>query len=221
MVVAINEYPPWRVYTIDDSSGATIECPAKILPVNPGRGASTNATTTEDGTNKQRVALGGAAAASHSSKSSAAPAPDQAAGPKIDKDVDVGHVLDVRGGIRLFRQFKQIRVEKIIHLESTDHEVRFWDKLVQFRKDILDHPWVLDRRVVRRCRKEAEGLHEASERRKKRTQKAAKATGRAEVADSKDPGDPPRRPPATGLEKKAKRPRPAVPVEGKYSALGM
>lgn len=82
--------------------------------------------------------------------------PLRATGPIVPKDVDVGTVVDVKGGLTLFRGNKQIKIEKITVLRSTNEEVGLWEKSRQFRGDVLDKPWKLTDREIRRCRKEAE-----------------------------------------------------------------
>ncbi|KAK2599248.1 hypothetical protein N8I77_011018 [Diaporthe amygdali] len=74
----------------------------------------------------------------------------------LPKDVDVGTVVDLKGGLTLFRGNKQVKIEKMTILRSTDEEVALWEKATQFRVDVLDKPWKLTEREIRRCRKEAE-----------------------------------------------------------------
>lgn len=119
MVVAVDEFPHRRIYTVDDSDGLCIECIADVPKSDSYDSAK--ATTAN-----------------------------------IPKDVDVGTVVDVKGGLALFRGNKQIKIEKMTVLRSTDEEVVLWEKARQFRGDVLDKPWNLTDRQVRRCRKEAE-----------------------------------------------------------------
>lgn len=119
MVVAVDEFPHRRVYTVDDSDGLCIECVADV-PKPDSHDPSRSTTTI------------------------------------VPKDVDVGSVVDVKGGLALFRGNKQIKIEKMTVLRSTDEEVVLWEKARQFRGDVLDKPWKLTDRQIRRCRKEAE-----------------------------------------------------------------
>ncbi|KAI7777715.1 ob-fold nucleic acid binding domain-containing protein [Diaporthe eres] len=121
MVVAVDEFPHRRVYTVDDSDGLCIECVADVSKLDSNEPAK----------------------------------PATATIPK-DVDVDVGSVVDVKGGLALFRGNKQIKIEKMTVLRSTDEEVVLWEKARQFRGEVLDKPWKLTDREVRRCRKEAE-----------------------------------------------------------------
>jgi hypothetical protein len=119
VVVAVDEFPHRRIYTVDDSDGSCIECVADVSRGDP-----------------------------HD--------PSRATAPIIPKDVDVGTVVDVKGGLALFRGNRQVKVEKMTVLRSTNEEVVLWEKARQFRGDVLDKPWKLTQREVRRCRKEAE-----------------------------------------------------------------
>lgn len=119
MVVAVDEFPHRRIYTVDDSDGLCIECVSDVSKLDPHESAKAATTT-------------------------------------IPKDIDVGTVVDVKGGLALFRGNKQIKIEKMTVLHSTDEEVALWEKARQFRGDVLDKPWKLTDREIRRCRKEAE-----------------------------------------------------------------
>lgn len=115
IVVAIDNFPHRRIYTIDDSDGLCIECVADLPKAEPHDPTGVTAPT-----------------------------------------VDVGAVVDVKGGLALFRGNKQIRIEKMTVLRSTNEEVALWEKARQFRGDVLDRPWKLTDREIRKCRKEAE-----------------------------------------------------------------
>lgn len=119
IVVAVDEFPHRRVYTVDDSDGLCIECVATIPKPDSKDFAKVTTTT-------------------------------------VPKDVDVGSVVDVQGGLALFRGNKQVKILKMTVLSSTDEEVVLWEKARQFSSDVLDKPWKLTDREIRRCRKEAE-----------------------------------------------------------------
>ncbi|KAJ4293789.1 hypothetical protein N0V88_005299 [Collariella sp. IMI 366227] len=221
IVVAVDERETRHFYTIDDGSGATLECVVNLAPrQKPGptaAGAATNAT---------------------SRKESNMPQPQ----PKMDGPIEVGHVLDIKGSIGTFRDFRQIRAEKIVHLRSTEHEVAFWEKVTLLRKDVLSKPWVLDRREVRRCRKEEEGRYSSrkhkdtnSNRKRGNVEKTEVKKARIHLTDKTNAADwgcernrhetkpLARRSRETGLEKRRVT-KPAtrlVPVTGKYDALGL
>lgn len=127
MVVAVDEFPARRIYTVDDSSGSCIEC---IVAV-PKPDSKVSPSTEEQ-----------PAAAADT--------------PHVPDEVDVGTVVDIKGGLGLFRGNKQIRIEKATVVRSTGQEVAYWEKVEAFRREVLDRPWRLTDKMVRRCRKEAE-----------------------------------------------------------------
>ncbi|KAK4183050.1 glycosyl hydrolase family 81-domain-containing protein [Podospora australis] len=140
VVVAITELEGKVLYTIDDSSGATIEC---LLLVAPNRGSSGTANTYNY--NKQN---------NHSKDVTTT----ERKLPTVDGPIDIGHVIDVRGGINEFRDQKQIRAETIKHLRTTEQEALWWEKAANLRRDVLSRPWVLDPEEVEELRREEEGL---------------------------------------------------------------
>lgn len=129
MVVAVDEYPGRKVYTVDDSSGVCIECLIDI-PRLPPHSTSNAAITT----------------AAHTANSTL----------KVPEGVDVGTTVDIKGELALFRGHKQIKILKTNILRSTEQEVIFWEKLWDYRQSVLDKPWVLTDKQVRRCRKDEE-----------------------------------------------------------------
>ena len=180
------------MYTVDDSSGTNIECLITVPVV------------------KAPDALDGKAKATAAAAAAAAEAANQQSG--IPPGLDVGHVVLVKGGLSTFRDHMQIKVEKMILLRSTEEEVNFWEKIQQFRDDVLAHPWNLDRKTVRMCKREAEGIldedREARKRKKDRETRSPRPTA-------------PRTAIITGLEKRTRPRMVHVPTEGKYEALGL
>jgi hypothetical protein len=132
IVVAVNEQETRHFYTIDDGSGATLECVVNVPKPAPGTSAAV--ATSNAKSNQNSSAL-----------------------PAIDAPIDVGHALDIKGSVGEYRWNKQIRAEKIVHLNSTEQEVIFWEKVTQLKRDVISKPWVLDRLEVRKCKKEEEG----------------------------------------------------------------
>lgn len=138
IVVAVDEYPGRRIYTVDDSSGVCIEC---LVDVPRADAALTTAVAVAkvDSKNLGKIDL-------------TPPAPKRV----VSNDVDVGTIIDVKGGLSLFRGHKQINILKATVLRSTEQEVAFWEKIRKFRHDVLEKPWQLTDKEVRRCRKEEE-----------------------------------------------------------------
>lgn len=75
---------------------------------------------------------------------------------RVPEEVDVGTVVHIEGGLALFRGNKQIKIERAKIIRSTEYEREFWDKVQDFRLKVLDRPWELTDKEVRKCRKEAE-----------------------------------------------------------------
>ncbi|KAI1777138.1 hypothetical protein F4818DRAFT_409315 [Hypoxylon cercidicola] len=141
VVVAIDEYYGRRIYTVDDSTGHCIECSLDIpKPTDSARQNLRNGSATT-------------------------------AGPAEDvphSDIDIGMVIDVKGSTKLFRDQKQINIQKLQRVRSTDQEVQFWNKIRDFQRDVLSRPWILEKRELRRCKKQYMADVDAEERKKKK-----------------------------------------------------
>lgn len=211
VVVAIDEFYGRRVYTIDDGSGATIECVLSVPKQNADL-AAISATAAEGGVHG-RDKYGNKAGAAAASAQNATT--QEEVKPVVDGEIDVGHVLLVKGNVTVFRKNKQMRVYKILHLRCTDDEVQFWKKMTAFHHSVLSVPWSLSEKELKRCRKEAtrSGEGEPSEQRRgKRRAADAGVTGLEKTTVLKAKGVTPagdgRRLPkvkVTGLEPAAKR----------------
>ncbi|KXX81558.1 CST complex subunit STN1 [Madurella mycetomatis] len=212
VVVAVDDRQNKVTYTIDDGSGATIECVVNLQR----RVVSETATTAGQAASK----------------------PNEAQPiPVVDAPIDIGHTIDIKGSVSTWWESRQIRAEKISHLRSTEQEVLFWEKVTLLKREVLSKPWVLDRREVRRCRREEEGKYSSHRRRITKDRHKKDQVGRTEVKSTRthharsEDGDrhdrkalgarPPRE---TGLETR----RPAkptftrvIPVTGHYDALGL
>lgn len=146
-----------QVVTIDDSSGETVEC---VIPLPPPPAAAAAAPVVrhvgQQGQQQYRE-----------------PQPQQPARslPLIDSEIDIGHTLDIKGSLRTFRDQRQIKVEKIVHLKTTEQEVAFWERVVQLRREVLDKPWKLEEKVVRRLRREAMGVDSERDLKKREREK--------------------------------------------------
>jgi hypothetical protein len=222
VVVAIDEYAGRRIYTVDDSSGATIECVVNVPKQNANQ-AAIRATKAE-GNPYGATAKGCKATAVTAETASALE--DK---PVIDGEVDVGHILLVKGSVKVFRDAKQIQVYKIFHLRCTEDEVRFWKKMTEFHTTVLSSPWVLTDKEVRRCRREATGPTERRDREHKRKKRKAAEVDGTDLNGNRLAGKvtpaPDRRAVTkqrvTGLERRTRRVDKTIRVEGKYSALGI
>ncbi|ROW01291.1 hypothetical protein VMCG_05838 [Cytospora schulzeri] len=113
MVVAVDEFGTRRNYTVDDSSGVCIECVVDVPKSDP---------SITLGSKEQPAATGK---------------------PRVPDEVDVGTLVDIRGGLALFRGSKQVKIEKATIIRSTEQELVYWEKVQAFRREVLDRPWEL------------------------------------------------------------------------------
>jgi hypothetical protein len=151
----MDEFYGRKVYTLDDSSGVCIECtcpaplPPKSATLPPAAPLTVIVTKNEPAEQKTEGPT--------------------VTNPKIPWDeVDVGVVVKIKGGIRDFRGERQVEIIKVEVLKSTDQEVRCWDEVLAFRREILSVPWVVSaemeekykRRAMREKRHEKKGKTE-------------------------------------------------------------
>ncbi|OAR00115.1 hypothetical protein LLEC1_05130 [Akanthomyces lecanii] len=154
VVVAIDEFGTFRAFTIDDSSGACIEAIISLATPTPASDAS--ATT-------------------------AAPLGPFGQPVTPFDHIDVGSVVDVKGALTTFRDAMQLKVEKMATLRGTADEMRLWAKRSAFWKEVLEKPWVLPEKTIRKCRKEAERSEAEAERKRERIKAASvRKTGKAQ-----------------------------------------
>jgi hypothetical protein len=138
VVVALDELYKKIIITIDDSSGSTIEaiCMAPSKP---------NPLATEAVDENSIIQTETSGSNSHERIS-----PD---GPNLT-GIDVGSVVEVKGGIGVFRECKQIRLKRIVVLGDTNAEVKCWNKVIKFKNDVLGSPWAVTPADIEKCRQE-------------------------------------------------------------------
>ncbi|KAK1972034.1 OB-fold nucleic acid binding domain-containing protein [Colletotrichum sublineola] len=161
IVVAIDDFPGRRIYTVDDSSGACIEC-VVALKTPPLSDASAPKPDTRGWSSGNR------------------PQPQP---PADCMDVDVGSVVDVKGGLAAFREEMQIKIEKVRILRSTEQEVALWERRTRFRNEVLLQPWVLSQKQIQMCKKEEIGGTTGDEREEKRRKKEKRRAERKKVEE--------------------------------------
>ena len=196
VVVAIDEFGTFRAFTIDDSSGACIEAMISLITTEP---------------------------ASDASAATAAPLGPLAQPVTPYDHIDVGSVVDVKGALTTFRDAKQLKVEKMTALRGTAEEMKLWAKRSAFGRDVLEKPWVLPDKTVRKCRKEAERSEAEAERKRERLKAASvRKTGKAHVAQKRQRAVEDKDGRRSGLRKGAEE---VIEVlassKGKFSALGL
>lgn len=195
VVVAIDEFNGFRAYTIDDSSGVCIE--AMISLSAPTGDLTSNAAPT-----------------------------GRLAQPATPYDhIDVGSVVDVKGALTTFREIRQMKVEKMTCLRGTAAEMKLWGKRAAFRRDVLEKPWVVQEKILRKCRKEAERSEAEAERKKTKVKAstAGKSGSLRKVTRhqrSQDREDNTARRSKSAAEKEAIS-RILASTKGEYNALGL
>ena len=165
VVVAIDEFAGRRVFTIDDSSGCCIEAVttyAATIKTDQPTGANNPAAN--DGRQQPRQQATGATSVVEEKK-------DESSALPYD-NIDVGYVVDIKAKLTTFRDEMQLKIEKLVSLQSTAQEVALWKRRAEFRRNILEKPWTLEEREIRKCRKEDERTEEAAERKKRYIQAA-------------------------------------------------
>ncbi|KAM0331558.1 hypothetical protein ACHAQA_003236 [Verticillium albo-atrum] len=157
IVVAIDDYASRRIFTIDDSSGACIECNVTVKVEPAPLPTYGDAGTLAFAPRRLEFQLPGC------------------------EDIDVGSVVDIKGSVAVFREEKTVNIQKVKVLRSTAQEVALWERRAEFKRDVLGQPWVVGEKQLRRCRREAEGRDRKQRRvdeEKKRREEAEKpATG--------------------------------------------
>ena len=179
VVVALDEYfDKFWLFTVDDSSGATIDitCPKPVKEKEiPG---DTVPTTRHS-------------AGSLKNGSSAVNLKTKLMTQDLDKDeavtpehflqttlstLTIGTVLQAKGTLTTFRSTRQLSLLRLTILPTTTHEVALISSRTEFQISTLSKPWVLPRSSQAELRAEAqgekdEGIERASKRRKRAQQK--------------------------------------------------
>ncbi|PHH68407.1 hypothetical protein CDD82_574 [Ophiocordyceps australis] len=108
--------------------------------------------------------------------------------PGLHQDIDVGAIVDVKGSLYMFRQEKHVRVEKMAQLRCTQQEVALWERRTKFRRQVLEKPWILQRRDIRRCRKEVENSARGTRRHERKVKGTAASVGVGKDCSNNDGG---------------------------------
>ncbi len=164
VIVAVDEYPGKNVYTVDDSSGMLVECvcvaPAPVpkmetigVPRHLDQIAAINrdATTSVSETKKDAGSRKGDRESKGKSGEKTQPSVQEPIVPWAQ--VDVGVVVKVKGRVGEFREQKQVEVVKVEVLRCTDEEVRCWNEVMDFRRDVLGKVWVVSKDQEEKCRR--------------------------------------------------------------------
>ena len=143
VIVAVDVYPTRWIMLLDDSSGATIEitCGRPKLALEDVH--RKEPSDTRDNSSIPESSVEGLTVTGRS----------------IDlRVVDIGKVVKVKGGLGIFRGEKQLLLERITVLHTTNEEAASWAESTAFRREILSIPWAVSKKDEERARKKAEGL---------------------------------------------------------------
>ena len=169
VIVAVDEYAGKNVYTVDDSSGMCIECVC-VAPVPVLKKEGTDVSTHLDQIAKINQALASTSASTSTmntrttdlkwkGKALEKEYGMEKSGPSVQEpvvpwaDMDVGTVVKVKGRVSEYWKQKQIEVVKVEVMRCTDQEVRCWDEVMNFRRDVLSKLWVVGKEEEEKCRR--------------------------------------------------------------------
>ncbi|KAL8694386.1 MAG: hypothetical protein Q9218_000952 [Villophora microphyllina] len=161
VIVAFDDYSNRIVMTLDDSSGSTIElfC-RKETPNN----AVVDTAVDAYGNIKLNGELNLPVDNEHTCTTNE--------GYKVNiKGIDIGSVVKVKGGISEFRGEKQITLERISVIRTTNEEAVAWTENATFYKDILSKHWIVSEQSQQEAKAEAMGLKREKEANKERRRK--------------------------------------------------
>ncbi|KAL8702169.1 MAG: hypothetical protein Q9224_000131 [Gallowayella concinna] len=170
VIVAFDVYPNRIIMTLDDSSGLPIE-----IFCRKNTNHSTSGIDTSVG-NHGVITL------------------NRVSVPKDDAHVcitsegkvnlhafDVGSVVKIKGGISEFRGEKQVTLERISLVRTTNEEAALWVDNATFHTDVLSRPWVVSDHEQRLAKDKAAGVdrkRKAKEERRRKTKEAEDRCGR-------------------------------------------
>lgn len=163
------------LFTVDDSSGATLDvCYPKPEKKDNERvggfGSHVNKTSTRG--------VGDQQAANTSQKgklSDETEDPETVAQRSLHATIarlDIGVVVQVKGIITTFRTVRQLQLIRLSIVPTTSHELSLISSRSQFLSSTLSRPWVLSSRRQKALLQEAQGEHEGkNERERKRRER--------------------------------------------------
>lgn len=161
VVVAVDEFEGRRVYTIDDSSGACLECSCVVPIVTSGEGGEGKKDVIDT---RKRVSGEDLRTAKKEEKvilkesMKQAASPDQGvSNPNVPWGlIDVGTVIKVKGRVGWYWNAIQVEVVSAFLVKGTDFEVKFWNEARAFKRDVLSKEWALSPEMTEKLKKKAE-----------------------------------------------------------------
>jgi hypothetical protein len=169
IVVGFDDHERFWLFTVDDSSGATVDVtcrkPENVKEQNEGSSTrpNSNAALAQDAAVKARKGK--------NQGRNDATTDETDARLEVLSRVDLGSVVKVKGTITTFRSVRQIALERLEIVPDTNAEVRFWTQRTQLFADVLSKPWIVSVSEQARLLKEAEGEVEDTKGRAARREK--------------------------------------------------
>ncbi|KAL8659899.1 MAG: hypothetical protein Q9226_000193 [Calogaya cf. arnoldii] len=106
---------------------------------------------------------------------------------KVDlKIFESGSVVKIKGGISEFRGEKQVTLERISLVRTTNEEATAWVENATFHQEVLCKPWVVSERDQWRAKNKAAGLDKERKAKKERKRRRKASTEKRECGDQKD-----------------------------------
>lgn len=149
VVVGVDEYEKKTVFTLDDSSGACIECTVAGAPVVSALGISrhwdqlANIQIQEEKKGRQGEVV----------KKKVDNTPSVLKPVVPWGDIDIGTVVRVKGKIGSWWDKYQVEAVMIEVVRGLDAEVKGWNEMREFKANVLGKPWVLTMEEEEKCRR--------------------------------------------------------------------
>ncbi|KAF8866937.1 hypothetical protein BDZ45DRAFT_178389 [Acephala macrosclerotiorum] len=161
VVVAVDEFKEKRIYTLDDSSGACVECtaiappdaPSTIGPHVPKHLEQLAAIEAQAAKVKQdeRGKGKGNMNSVVVREEKKTPSVQDPVVPWVE--VDVGTIVKIKGRVgRNWLGQMQVEIIKVEVIHGLDTEVKAWNETREFRENVLGKPWVVSKEEEERCR---------------------------------------------------------------------
>lgn len=161
VVVAVDQFKEKRVYTLDDSSGACVECTAAAAPPRLVETANVPKHLNQLAALEAQIVkaegengMKGKEKVEGNDKKA-----DEKKTPSVQdpivpwEDIDIGTILKVKGRINNWWSQLQIEAVKVEILKGLDAEVKCWNEIREFRESVLEKPWMVTQKEEESCRK--------------------------------------------------------------------
>ena len=151
VIIAYDLLPSRFIFGLDDSSGATIDFTCERPKTARSNSASDLSAPNNLSTAFSEVPTKGITASGRNV---------ELAG------IDIGTVVKVKGVIGEFRGARQLLLERIAIIHTTNEEAAAWAENTAFHHEVLSKPWFMGEKDQRRAKRKAEGSNRHEKRRK-------------------------------------------------------